>query len=133
MVFAELFDVAEIARLNNNEAIAIEEADRQTELRWADQPGLEAVFRQDLADVGRRHLHGFTNATGKREPNSPASLNSEEFLVVDYTRLIPILNDVVGPIALQDASGEIEYANLYEAHQRKILAGPSQHACRPRF
>ena len=37
----------------------------------------------------------FTNATGKREPNSPASLNSEEFLVVDYTRLIPILTQAI--------------------------------------
>ena len=41
---------------------------------------------------------------------------------LDYhTRLIPILTDVVGPIALQDASGQIEYANLYEAHQSAVI------------
>jgi hypothetical protein len=37
------------------------------------------------------------------------------------TLLIPILNDVVGPIPLLTASGKIEYANLKEAHQRSVL------------
>ncbi len=51
-----------------------------------------------------------TNATGKRLPHQPASLESEEFVVIDYTRLIPILTQAIKEqqIAIDALEAEVE-------------------------
>ncbi len=86
--------------------------------------GSMAIFFQRYADdVGYRdtavHMLSSLEANGRHQ-----------FLTIllpllkklDYDSLmLPLLNDVVGRIPLQDAAGQISYANLHDAHKSAVI------------
>lgn len=79
-------------------------------LRRGQEYGFVAQEVQAVLPDITAHKTFLTNATGKRLPHQPADLASEEFLVIDYTRLIPILTQAIK-----------EQQSSIEALEQKIL------------